>query len=64
MTAARAFRMKCVDSATLDCCNGVFDKTAFIQGVCMNHYLNIQFVSYRQATIDGCGCGSPVFVKF
>ena len=56
--------MERVDGAPLDRGDGVFDKPRFIQGVGMDADLHIHLIRDRQASVNGGGCCSPVFMQF
>ena len=63
MTAACTFSVEGVNGAPFKGCHGVFHKTRFVQGVCVNGNLCVGFFRHVQTVVDGGWCGSPVFVK-
>jgi len=46
VAAACAFRVKGVDGAALHGPDGVFDETAFIECICVDHHLDIHRVRH------------------
>src|SRR5262249_28914393 len=64
MPSACALAVKSVDRPVFEGANCVFDKAAFIEGVGMNHDLNVHIVGNGKTTVDrGWRC-TPVFVEF
>ena len=63
MTATRAFRVIGVDRAALEGSNGVFHESGFIQRVCVNRDLNVEFLCDTQTLVDRGRCGPPIFVE-
>ena len=61
--AACAFGVKGVDRTALDRGDSVLDKAALVQGVSVDHHLHVHGIGDRKAAIDGCRCGTPVFVQ-
>ena len=64
MSATRAFGVEGMNGAIPECCQRMLQKTAFIQRVCMDGYLDIHLVGDIQAVVDCRWCAAPVFVKF
>ena len=63
MAATRAFGVKGVDGATLECGHRVFHKTRLIQGVGMDGDLGVGGLGHVQTVVDGRWRGAPVFVQ-
>ena len=64
MATAGAFGMKCVDGSAFEGLDCVFDETAFVQRVGVNHDLHVVVVGDRQAAVDRGWRGPPVLVQF
>src|SRR5215475_15780581 len=64
MAPPRALAVKRVDRSILECRNCVLDKAAFIEGIGMDHDLNVHVVRNRKTAVDGCWRCAPVFVEF
>ena len=64
VAAARAFGVEGVDDAAVNRLHGVFEKTAFVEGVGVDGDLDVHFVGHGQGGIDHGGGGAPVFVDF
>lgn len=64
MATSSTFCMVSVDCAVLECGNGGFHKTRFVECVGMDEALNIEFVADSEAGIDGRWRRTPIFVKF
>src|SRR5262249_30334455 len=58
-----AFSMKGMNGPSFERGDGVLDKTAFVQGVGVDHNLNIHVVRDREATIDRARRATPIFMK-
>src|SRR5579864_1086392 len=63
VSAARPFRVKCVNGSALECGDRIFDETAFVERVCMDKNLHVHVIRNRQTTVNGRGCCTPVLMK-
>src|SRR6266853_2307968 len=63
VSAARPFRVKCVNGSALECGDRIFDETAFVERVCMDKNLHVHVVRNRQTAVNGRGCCTPVLMK-
>ncbi len=64
MTSAGTFGVIGVDSAPLECGQGIFDETRFIQRVSVYRHLHVMLLGDIETVVDGRGRGSPIFVQF
>ena len=60
---ARTFGVKGVDRPALDRIDGVLDKAALVQGIRVDHHLNIHVIGHGQTAINRTGGRAPVFVQ-
>ena len=63
MATPGTFRMEGMYRPSPDRADGILDETGLIQGVRMDHHLNIHIVCNRQTGINGLRRCSPVFVQ-
>src|ERR1700747_44800 len=63
VSTARPFGVKRVNGSALECGDGIFDETAFVERVCVDKNLHVHVIRNRQTTVNGRWCGTPVFVK-
>src|SRR5580704_9494682 len=64
MSATGPFRVKSVNGSTLEGCDSIFDKSTLVQRVSVDKHLHVHVIRDREATIDGGGSRTPVFMKF
>ena len=64
VASAGAFGVVTVNRAVLEGCDGRFDETAFVERVGVDEDLDIVLVGNREASVDRCRRGAPVFVEF
>ena len=62
--AACAFGVKRMNCATFNGVDGFFDKATFVQGICVNHHLNVHLIRNRQTAINRGRSSAPIFVQF
>ena len=55
MTAAGAFGVIRVDRPTLECRDGIFDESRFVQSIGVNRNLHVEFFGHTQTLIDRGG---------
>jgi len=64
MSATGPFRVKSVNRSTLEGCDSIFDKSTLVQRVSVDKHLHVHVICDREATINGSGSRTPVFMKF
>ena len=64
MPTTRTFGVISVNSAIANCCQCIFDKTAFVERIGMNSHLRVGFFRHIQAVINRCGGRTPIFMQF
>ena len=62
VAAACAFRVVCMDGSAAECVDRIFDKTGFVQRVCMDLHLEIILVRHIEAAADDFRRGREVLV--
>src|SRR5438445_591625 len=63
VAATGSFGVKGVNSSSLEGCDSILDKAAFVQGVSVDENLHIHVIRDREAAIDGGWGRTPVFMK-
>ena len=63
VAAAGAFGVEGVDGAALEGGDGVLDEAAFVEGVGVDHDLDVEAVGDAEGAADGGGGGAPVLVE-
>ena len=64
MTAAGTFCMVSMNRSSLEGRHSILYKSPFVQSICMDGYLHIIAVCYRQTSVNGLWSSPPVLMKF
>ncbi len=63
VAASGALNVVCVNRASLECANRVLHKPRFVDRVCVDRDLHVEFFRNAKRTIDGRWRRAPVFMK-